>query len=139
VDTGVGLVTRENMEQPEIKELLRTLERSRDPLATTVADLDVHPPSDSEILTSLSDAVMVLDTSHWGEATDSARGCPISTGLFAGFFGRFADAPISVLEVPTEPAVSGACRFLLGSVDVLHYVWEAMERGIPYERAAASA
>jgi len=90
-------------------------------------------------LTSLSEAVMVLDTSDWGEASDSTRGCPISTGLFAGFFGRFADAPLSVLEVPTEPAVSGQCRFLLGSVDVLHYVWEAMERGIPYERAAASA
>ena len=90
-------------------------------------------------LASLSEAVMVLDANNWGEAADDASGCPVSTGLFAGFFGRLADAPISVLEVTPESASGGQCRFLLGSVDVLNYVWEAMERGIPYERAATSA
>ena len=44
-----------------------------------------------------------------------------------------------MLEVTPESAAEGQCRFLLGSVDVLRYVWEAMERGIPYERAATSA
>ncbi len=91
-------------------------------------------------LASLSDAVMVLDANNWGEAADDTNGCPVSTGLFAGFFGRLADAPISVLEVTPESASGGGqCRFLLGSVDVLNYVWEAMERGIPFERAATSA
>ena len=90
-------------------------------------------------LGSLSEAVMVLDANNWGESADATSGCPVSTGLFAGFFGRLADAPISVLEVTAEFAASGQCRFLLGSIDVLNYVWEAMERGIPYERAAASA
>ena len=90
-------------------------------------------------LSALSDAVMVLDASNWGEADADGGGCPVSTGLFAGFFGRLADAPISVLEVTDDSADDGQCRFLLGSVDVLGYVWEAMERGIPYERAAASA
>jgi hypothetical protein len=50
-----------------------------------------------------------------------------------------ADAPISVLEVTPDSAAEGQCRFLLGSIDVLNYVWEAMERGIPFERAATSA
>lgn len=90
-------------------------------------------------LSSLSEAVMVLDANNWGEAAAAAEGCPVSTGLFAGFFGRLADAPISALEVTAESAAEGQCRFLLGSVDVLNYVWEAMERGIPYERAATSA
>ncbi len=90
-------------------------------------------------LSSLSEAVMVLDANNWGEAAAEAEGCPVSTGLFAGFFGRLADAPISVLEVTPDAAAEGQCRFLLGSVDVLNYVWEAMERGIPYERAATSA
>jgi hypothetical protein len=89
-------------------------------------------------LSSLSDAVMVLDANDWGEAAAEAGGCPVSTGLFAGFFGRLADAPLSVLEVTPDAAAEGQCRFLLGSVDVLNYVWEAMERGIPYERAATS-
>lgn len=63
----------------------------------------------------------------------------MSTGLFSGFFGRLAEAPISVLEVDTAHAGPARARFLLGSVDVMGYVWEAMERGIPYDRAAASA
>jgi hypothetical protein len=90
-------------------------------------------------LTSLSDAVMTLDVSDWGEAADSAGGCLVSTGVFAGFFGRLADAPIAVLEVDAEEPGLGNARFLLGSVDVMGYVWEAMERGIPYDRAAATA
>lgn len=90
-------------------------------------------------LSQLSEAVMVLDASNWGESGGNATGCPVSTGMFAGFFGRLADAPIAVLEVTGDSAAEGQCRFLLGSVDVLGYVWEAMERGIPYERAATSA
>jgi len=90
-------------------------------------------------LVPLSDAVMALDVSDWSEAGDLEGGCPVTTGLFAGFFGRLAAAPIAVLEVESPEAAPGRSRFLLGSVDVLAYVWEAMERGIPYERAAASA
>lgn len=90
-------------------------------------------------LSSLGDAVMVLDASHWGEATEAGSGCPVSTGLFAGFFGRLADAPLAVLEVTPGSATEGQCRFLLASVEVLNHVWEVMARGIPYEQAAASA
>jgi hypothetical protein len=63
----------------------------------------------------------------------------VSTGLFSGFFGRLAGAPMSVLEVEAAHQGPGRARFLLGSIDVMGYVWEAMERGIPYDRAAASA
>lgn len=90
-------------------------------------------------LTPVSEAVMALDATEWSEASSSAGGCLVSTGVFAGFFGRLANAPIAVLEVEAPALEPGRCRFLLGSVDVLGYVWEAMERGIPYERAAASA
>lgn len=94
-------------------------------------------------LAPLSEAVMALDVSDWGEAglsgSQAAGGYLISTGLFAGFFGQLAHAPIAVLEVESESRAPGSARFLLGSVDVMDYVWEAMERGIPYDRAAASA
>jgi hypothetical protein len=90
-------------------------------------------------LRPLSNAVMALDVSEWSEATDSAGGCLVTTGVFAGFFGRLADAPISVLEVDGVREGPGRSRFLLGSVDVMGYVWEAMERGISYDHAAASA
>ncbi len=90
-------------------------------------------------ITSLSDAVLAVDTDDWGEAEGHGGGCHVSTGLFAGFFGRLADAPIAVLEVQCRAAGDARCRFLLGSIDVLGYVHEAMGRGIPYDRAAASA
>jgi hypothetical protein len=90
-------------------------------------------------LSSLGEAVLMLEATTWGEAGDDANGRPVSTGLFAGFFGRLANAPISVLDVTADTAAEGECRFLLGSVDVLNHVREAMGRGIPYARAAASA
>jgi hypothetical protein len=90
-------------------------------------------------VTPLSDAVMMLDASEWGEAGDSDGGCLVTTGLFAGFLGRLADAPLSVLEVDPGVRQPGRSRFLVGSIDVLAYVWDAMQRGIPYERAAYSA
>ncbi|MES2524328.1 MAG: V4R domain-containing protein [Gemmatimonadota bacterium] len=89
--------------------------------------------------TPVSDSVMALDSDAWSEADGSGSGCLVSTGLFAGFFGRLADAPIAVLEVECRDGGCDRCRFLLGSIDVMGYVHEAMERGIPYERAAASA
>ncbi len=92
---------------------------------------------------SLSDAVMALDVDDWAEAEDgagtAAPSCHVGTGLMAGFFGRVADAPLAVLEVECRSAGDARCRFLIGSVDVLQYVYEAMERGVPYERAAVSA
>ena len=89
--------------------------------------------------TTLSDAVLALDTYDWAEAEGEGSNCHVSTGLFAGFFGRLANAPIAVLEVQCRSADDSRCRFLLGSIDVLAYVHEAMGRGIPYDRAAASA
>jgi hypothetical protein len=90
-------------------------------------------------LTTISDAVVAIDAPHWIEAEIEGSGCQLSTGLFAGFFGRIADAPLAVLEVECRSNGDGRCRFLVSSVDVLAYVHEAMGRGIPYERAAASA
>ncbi len=89
--------------------------------------------------TSISKAVMAVDVDSWSEKDSVGEGCPVSTGIFSGFFGEMAGAPISVLEVECADARIGRARFLLGSVDVLAYVHEAMTRGIPYDRAATSA
>ena len=89
--------------------------------------------------TSISNAVLAIDSSDWAEAEGQGAGCHVSTGLLAGFFGRVADAPIAVLEVECRAAGASRCRFLLGSVDVLGYVHEAMGRGVSYERAALSS
>jgi hypothetical protein len=91
------------------------------------------------VLRPLSEAVLALEASDWGEAAEAEGGCLVTTGLFAGFLGRLADAPLSVLEVDPGAGAGGRCRFLVGSVDVIDYVWEAMQRGVPFETAAQSA
>lgn len=89
--------------------------------------------------TPISEAVLAIDSSDWGEAEGYGGSCYVSTGLFAGFFGKLAAAPIAVLEVECRSAGDSRCRFLLGSIDVMGYVHEAMGRGVPYESAAVSA
>ncbi len=92
---------------------------------------------------AISEAVMAIDTEVWAEAESTAGAtgpaCHVGTGLLAGFLGRVADAPLSVLEVACRSAGDAHCRFLVGSVDVMQYVYEAMERGVGYEQASASA
>ncbi len=92
---------------------------------------------------ALSDAVMALDSTEWPEAEEtagaSAPSCHVGTGLLAGFLGRLADAPLAVLEVECRSAGAPHCRFVVGSVDVLQYIFEAMERGVSYQHAASSA
>ena len=94
-------------------------------------------------LTQVSDSVLSIDAHEWCECEAGSErqlpGCHVSTGIFAGFFGRLAEAPLAVLEVECVSAGQPRCRFLLASLDVLQYVHEAMGRGIPYDRAASSA
>ena len=85
----------------------------------------------------LSEAVMVLDAHEWCEARAGGKHCLVSTGLFAGFFGRFAHAPIAVMEVECSASGHPHCRFLLASEEVLGRVHAAMVRGATYESAAS--
>jgi len=94
-------------------------------------------------VSALSEAVMAIDAEEWAEADADAGAdapsCHVGTGLLAGLLGRVANAPLSVLEVECRSAGHPRCRFLVGSVDVMQYVYEAMARGVSYEHAAASA
>lgn len=95
----------------------------------------------------LDDAVVAVDSEDWAESHQddpdqpaaATPSCHVTTGLLAGFLGCVADAPLAVLEVECRVAGATRCRWLVGSIDVLTYVHEAMGRGIPYDRAAASA
>ncbi len=91
----------------------------------------------------LHDTVATLDSSDWGEATPEAGlehpGCHLSSGMFAEFFGRVADAPLAVMEVECRSAGSDRCRFLLGSADVLQQVYNGMAAGSTYDEAVGAA
>ena len=91
----------------------------------------------------LHDTVATLDSSDWGEATPEAAlehpGCHVSSGMFADFFGRLADAPLAVMEVECRSAGYDRCRFLLGSADVLQQVYDGMASGASYSDAVGAA
>lgn len=91
----------------------------------------------------LYDTVATLDSSDWGEATPGAGMehpcCHLSSGMFAEFFGRLADAPLAVMEVECRSAGADRCRFLLGSADVLQQVYDGMAGGASYDEAVGAA
>ena len=92
-------------------------------------------------ITPLHDVVAIVDSSDWAES-DAAGGlpypaCHYSTGLFADFFGRTAEAPLAVLEVECRSSGSHRCRFLVGSAEVMQHLYERMTAGASYEEAAA--
>jgi hypothetical protein len=93
----------------------------------------------------VGDGVVTLTSPDWLEAPvhlDPAPrqpACHVTTGLWAGFFGRMADAPLAALEVECRASGDAHCRWLVASPDVLDYVFEAMERGTPWANAAESA
>ncbi|HEY5440102.1 MAG TPA: V4R domain-containing protein [Gemmatimonadaceae bacterium] len=97
----------------------------------------------SLVVGELHETVATLDSADWGEATPGAGlehpGCHLSSGMFADFFGRLANAPLAVMEVECRSAGAERCRFLLGSTDVLQQVYDGMSAGAGYEEAVGSA
>ncbi|MEP6621883.1 MAG: V4R domain-containing protein [bacterium] len=91
----------------------------------------------------LYDTVATLDSSDWSEATPGAGlehpSCHLSSGMFADFFGRVADAPLAVMEVECRSTGAERCRFLLGSTEVMQQVYDEMSRGTGYDAAVAAA
>lgn len=93
----------------------------------------------SLMIAPLGQNLGALDSTDWGEADPASGldtpGCHLTTGMFADFFGRLADSPLAVLEVECRSMGSERCRFLLGSVEVMEHVYDAMSRGEPYGSA----
>lgn len=92
---------------------------------------------------ALHDTVATLDSVDWAEATPDSPleqvGCSFSSGMFADFFGRVADAPLAVMEVECRSTGAPRCRFLLGSTDVMQAVYDHMAQGHSYEDAVAAS
>ena len=91
---------------------------------------------------ALHDTVATLDSIDWAEATPEQPlehpFCHLSSGMFADFFGRVADAPLAVMEVECRTAGDARCRFLLGSTDVMQQVYDGMAAGATYDDAVAA-
>ncbi|HEY0970972.1 MAG TPA: hypothetical protein VGE02_08380 [Gemmatimonadales bacterium] len=89
------------------------------------------------VLHTESEPASTLEATGWAEWRPRAEGeapaCHFTTGMLAGFFGDIAGHPLAVLEVEPAVAEPGACRFLMGSEQVMHDVYQRLERGeAPY-------
>ena len=91
---------------------------------------------------SVGEAVATLDSTDWAEADPDAGldqpACHLTTGIFADFFGRVAGDPLAVLEVECRSMGHDRCRFLVGSAEVMQYLYDEMTRGVEYQEAAAA-
>lgn len=94
---------------------------------------------------TIGDGVLSLSAPDWIEApvhldpAPTQPSCHVTTGLWAGLLGEVAGAPLAALEVECRATGAPHCRWLIASPDVLSYVYEAMERGTDWARAAESA
>jgi predicted hydrocarbon binding protein len=91
-------------------------------------------------LTELTPSVLALDSPAWAEAqSDGAEypSCHFSCGLLADFFTRLGGSRAAVMEVECGSRGEARCRFLVGSPDMLTYLYERMTSGMSYTQALA--
>lgn len=91
-------------------------------------------------MSELSPSVIALDMHQWAEC--EARGaeypsCHFSSGMLADFFTRLGGSQAAVMEVECGSRGEVCCRFLVGSPDMLTYVYERMTTGMSYAQALA--
>ena len=92
-------------------------------------------------LSEITPAVLGLDASGWAEATPLGAEypcCHFSCGMLADFFTRLGGSQAAVMEVECGSRGESRCRFLVGSPDLLTYVYERMTTGMTYLEAVNS-
>ena len=89
-------------------------------------------------VSEITPSVLALDMTEWAEAEPRGAefpSCHFSSGMFADFFTRLGDSQAAVMEVECLSRGEPHCRFLVGSPDVLTYVYERMTAGMGYKQA----
>ena len=87
----------------------------------------------------LSGAVISLDSANWAEADGEAQAqypsCHFTCGLLADFLGRLVGSLVGVMEVECRSRGDEHCRFLAGSPETVHGIYERMNQGQSYQQA----
>ena len=90
------------------------------------------------VLSEVTPTVLGLDASDWAEALPHGAEypcCHFSCGMLADFFTRLGGSQAAVMEVECGSRGEARCRFLIGSPDLLTYVYERMTAGMSYSAA----
>jgi hypothetical protein len=89
-------------------------------------------------VSELTPSILALDMAEWAEAEPRGAeypSCHFSSGMLADFFTRLGGTQAAVMEVECLSRGETRCRFLVGSPDVLTYVYERMTAGMDYRQA----
>lgn len=89
---------------------------------------------------TLAPGIMAVDSSDWTEATlrgAAAPSCHFSAGFLSDFLTRLGGYPAAVMEVECRSRGDARCRFLVGSPDLLTWLYEGLVAGEEYERLIA--
>jgi predicted hydrocarbon binding protein len=86
---------------------------------------------------TLAPCLLAIDSPDWIEAAPrdaSVPSCHFSCGMFSDLFTRLGGYPAAVMEVECRSRGEARCRFLVGSPDLLTWLYEGMVAGTSYER-----
>lgn len=87
----------------------------------------------------IAQAAICLDSTDWSEAVPESEAqypsCHFSCGMLADFLGRLSGGLVGVMEVECRSRGDARCRFLGGSPETLHSLYERMNQGMSYQQA----
>jgi predicted hydrocarbon binding protein len=86
----------------------------------------------SAVVDTVAPGLLALDSPDWTEAVArgaAAPSCHFSAGMLSDFFTRLGGYPAAVMEVECRCRGDARCRFLVGSSDLLTWVYEGMVAG----------
>jgi predicted hydrocarbon binding protein len=89
------------------------------------------------------ESAATIDSADWAEADPASPmefpGCYYSAGLLTDLFGRIIGEPVAVMEVECRSMGNDRCRFLVGAVETMQRVYDAMGEGLTYEQALSAS
>ncbi len=91
---------------------------------------------------AVGDVLVRIEASDWSESDPSAGldqpGCHWSAGMFADLLGRVAGGPLAAFEISCRSAGDPHCEWLVGSAEVLTFVYDRCSAGHALDEALAA-
>lgn len=85
--------------------------------------------------------LLALDSADWAEGHPrdaTVPSCHFSCGMLSDFFTRLGGYPAAVMEVECRSRGEARCRFLMGSPDLLTWMYEGIVAGISHDQLLAT-
>jgi len=86
---------------------------------------------------ALANGLLAVDSADWSEAEPrgaSLPSCHFTCGMLSDFFTRLGGYPAAVMEVDCRSRGDARCRFMVGSPDVLTWLYEGLLQGQGYDQ-----